>query len=137
MPTPIHRGSRALLENLATPIALYLVIVGFFALLGDTGDLVLRAWQIHIWSVALVAGGALVIGGTAARRVRLEAIGHIALLWGILVLLLLSLESGSGIAGTAAIGLVSTLRLRSLSRVRKAERELGAQQQRDRGAECA
>lgn len=126
MPTPTRRAARRASHSPWLPVAVYLGYVGIDGIFDRPAvEPFLPAWLTIAWTLVLIAGAALVIGGTLAARPRAESAGHGLHLAGIAIFAACyatELHVGSVIA-ILALGSVAGIRMHVLSGARAAGQE--------------
>lgn len=128
MPTPTRRALRRAGHSPWLPIAVYLGYVGIDGIFDRPAvEPFLPAWLTVAWTIALIAGAALVIVGTLSARPRAESAGHGLHLAGIVIYAACyatSLNVGAVVA-VLALGSVVGIRMHVLSGARAARQEAG------------
>lgn len=119
------RGRR-LLDAPHLPIATYLLLVGITTFPG-TGIVAstVPTWLACVWSTSLAVGAGLIFWGVAAARTRAESVGHALHLFGLTLLTASTLVEGADgddVTALAVLAAVSILRMRILTRARRAQR---------------
>lgn len=126
MPTPTRRAVHRAGHSPWLPVAAYLGYVGIDGIFDRPAvDPFLPVWLTAAWTLALIAGACLVIGGTLSARTRVESAGHALHLAGMLIYAacyVTSFHVGS-VAAVLALAGVAGIRLHTLSDARAAKQE--------------
>lgn len=126
------RAWNALVQSPHLPIALYLGLLGFVAILGggfvpDSLELTLPTWLVQTWTFGIAFGGVAGSVGLLAEHNRLEALGMVMMTYGAslygVVVVVVAWPIGLATFTTCfAVASMCLIRLHILALARKAHR---------------